>query len=945
MRLIAMAIYHFDVKMISRSKGRNAVAAAAYRRAAKFYDERCNRTWNYENKPGVIYSEITFPENAPGWSKKTTSEFLWNLAEKIEARINSQTAREVEFSLPVELNQEQSIVLAREFIKDQFISRGMLADWSIHSDNPDNPHVHVMLTTRELTQSGFGNKVREWNNKSLLYVWREKWAEYANFHLQLHQHKVRIDHRSYKDQGIDLIPTIHRGRASEEIHKRGKYSDRKTQFQEIKKENLKKILENLDVLARKIFQSIEQHESVFSDRDLAKAVLTYVDDKAEFDSAMKALTKSKELISLGIGEDGKERFTTRRMFDVENSLQDITEKLQKRNHIRIPKHKINKIVQKYQTKIGKILTPEQRVAINHLVSNSSIACVVGIAGAGKSFAMGAANAVWKGKGLTVYGIAPTGKAARSLQKESKIPSRTIESFRFCVENNIINLTPKDIIVMDEAGMTDSIAMESVLRAVNKAKSKIVLVGEHTQLLPVGPGSAFRAMLERLKLKHEKLEIVYRQNYEWQRKATSEFSKGFTREAIDRYYQNGFVNLISNERQAKQKLVNDWDGLRKLQSRLKPQNLKDYLVMAHRNKDVDELNILLRQKRIDEKEIADGHSVNTSRGVIKISVGDRMLFLLNDKEMDVSNGHFGEIKNIQLNKAGQVISFTTILDDVPGEVITVDPRVYQDFTHGYASTVHKSQGATLDHSFVYLGGRWWNQSLTYVAMSRHRESCHVYVDRNTYKNIEVLKNSVSRKPRKDSVLDYPLAFCERRGINNESLLHKLPTLIREKLKQVRDKIRRKFTQNDPLAMSVNKNHSENHESLTDILKRYVELEIKQSQLVNLAHIVRRESLQASKNYSHQAIDNHNEMQKLAKEVISHTAIQKELEKIKKGKVFKIYELGGFKAIFERFDKNEASAKDFIALVAQIRAKAVVNKVERAHGEKLTSLSSPLIRITS
>jgi len=98
------------------------------------------------------------PENSPVWPKETNAEYLWNLVEKSEIRIDARLAREVEFALPVELTQEQSILLAREFIKDQFASRGMLADWSVHWDNPANPHVHVMLTTRGLTHLVLGRK-------------------------------------------------------------------------------------------------------------------------------------------------------------------------------------------------------------------------------------------------------------------------------------------------------------------------------------------------------------------------------------------------------------------------------------------------------------------------------------------------------------------------------------------------------------------------------------------------------------------------------------------------------------------------------------------------------------------------------------------------------------------------------------------------------------------
>jgi len=294
--------YYIDVKIISRAKGRSAVASAAYRRAAKFFDEQALRTWNYSNKSGVVHSEMTVPADAPHWAIHVNAEYLWNLVEKSENRKDAQLAREVEFALPVELTLAQSITLAREYIADQFVSLGMIADWNVHCDNEANPHVHVMLTTRELTQTGFGPKVRAWNDKKLLLQWRERWAHYANFHLTLHRHNVKIDHRSYKDQGIDLIPTVHRGRATDEMGKRHLQTDIQTESTQIKQANLNRIIEHPEIITQKIFQSIEYHESVFSERDLAKALLTYINSNDEFQQVMTQIKKSPELIYLGRGE-------------------------------------------------------------------------------------------------------------------------------------------------------------------------------------------------------------------------------------------------------------------------------------------------------------------------------------------------------------------------------------------------------------------------------------------------------------------------------------------------------------------------------------------------------------------------------------------------------------------------------------------------------------------
>src|SRR5215472_9381109 len=159
-----MAIYHFTAKVISRSKGRSAVAAAAYRSASHLHDYRQDLTFDYAAKPDVIHSEILAPRETPEWVHNR--ELLWNAVEAGEKRRDSQVAREVEFALPEELTQPEAIALAREFVEREFVARGMVADLNVHWDK-GNPHAHVMLTMRELTPGGFGLKATEWNRREL----------------------------------------------------------------------------------------------------------------------------------------------------------------------------------------------------------------------------------------------------------------------------------------------------------------------------------------------------------------------------------------------------------------------------------------------------------------------------------------------------------------------------------------------------------------------------------------------------------------------------------------------------------------------------------------------------------------------------------------------------------------------------------------------------------
>lgn len=213
-----MSVYHFHAQVISRKAGRSSVAAAAYRSGEKMVDKHTGVTHDYRKRKGVFHSEIMLPPNAP--AAFLDRETLWQEVEKSEKRKDSQVAREINIALPSVLTHEQQIKLAQDFVNDVFVKHGMIADLCVHDLGEKNPHFHVMLTTRNVDESGFTTKNRDWNERDLLKIWREKWADYANFELEKHGHDERIDHRTLAAQGIDREPQIHYGPARHAIKER-----------------------------------------------------------------------------------------------------------------------------------------------------------------------------------------------------------------------------------------------------------------------------------------------------------------------------------------------------------------------------------------------------------------------------------------------------------------------------------------------------------------------------------------------------------------------------------------------------------------------------------------------------------------------------------------------------------------------------------------------------
>ncbi len=273
-----LAIFHEHIKIISRGQGRSAVAAAAYRSGSKFKSEYDGEVHDYTKKSGIGHCEILLPKFAPERLKDRLT--LWNEVERVEKAKDSQLAREIEVSIPVEIPESQWVDLMREYCQKNFVDRGMIADTCIHKADKNNPHCHIMLTVRPFNQDGTwgakckkeylydekGNKkldkngkpksrrvdTTDWNKRENSELWRKNWADICNSYLdKVNSHEVgregclgtkngqveRIDHRSYERQGKEEIPNIHNSIAVKEMEKRGQKTDRGETHREISSVN------------------------------------------------------------------------------------------------------------------------------------------------------------------------------------------------------------------------------------------------------------------------------------------------------------------------------------------------------------------------------------------------------------------------------------------------------------------------------------------------------------------------------------------------------------------------------------------------------------------------------------------------------------------------------------------------------------------------------------
>lgn len=727
-----MAIFHFSAKVIGRGTGRSAVAAAAYRSASRLEDERLGRAHDFTNKAGVIHSEAMLPEGAP--ERLRDRETLWNEAEATEKRKDAQLAREVEFAIPREMTREQGIALARDFVEREFVARGMVADlnvhWDIGGDGEAKPHAHVMLTLREIDGEGFGPKVREWNATALLQHWRTAWADHVNARCATLGIDARIDHRSYEHQGIDLEPQHKIGAAGARREAKGEDAERADDHRAIARSNGAVILAKPEVG----LEALTRTQATFTLRDLAMFAHRHSDGKEQFDAVLAAMRASDIILALGRDGRGQERFTTTSMLSAEEALARHAATLAVNGHA-VGKADVERAIASAERR-GLKLGADQRGALDHVVRRPGLSLVVGFAGSGKSAMLGVAREAWEAAGYRVRGTALSGIAAENLEGGSGVSSRTIASFEHAWSRGYDRLTTRDVLVIDEAAMVGTRQLQRVLAEAAGAGAKVVMVGDAQQLQAIEAGAAFRLLAER----HGAAEIgeVRRQAAAWMRDATRDFANGRTGEAVAAYSRAGMVHAAESRDGARIALIDRWDAER----RAEPDASR--IILTHKNKEVAMLNDAARTKLAEQGALGEGVAVRTERGVREFAEQDRILFLKNERDLGVKNGTLGTVEKAAPDR------LAVLLDD--GQRIDVDLKSYAHVDHGYAATVHKTQGMTVDWTHV-LATPGLDAHASYVALSRHRQGTALHYGRDDFADEAALRRTLGRERPKDMALDY------------------------------------------------------------------------------------------------------------------------------------------------------------------------------------------------
>ncbi|QXC52624.1 Ti-type conjugative transfer relaxase TraA (plasmid) [Agrobacterium salinitolerans] len=762
-----MAIYHLSTKPVSRSSGRSAVASAAYRCAVLLTNHRDGLVHDFTRKEGVEHIEIVLPDGlSADWALDRSA--LWNAAEFAEKRKDARVAREFEIALPHELSPEGRLKAARAFAQDLANRYGAAVDFAIHSpsENGDirNYHAHVLMTTRQVGRTRLGEKTYlEHKNARLLAHGmattdiqlrdiRQSWEGIANRQLQREGLDVRIDHRSHMERGLELSPTEHMGVHASQMRQQGMAVERGRLDDEAARRNAELIRQKPE----QVLTLISHEKSVFDRHDIAKTLHRYINDDAQmFRNAFAAVMASTALVELQAeridpetGDVSNARYSTREMIDLELAMAQSANRLhQAHSHGVDPRH-VERAIEKQDHALRKSsggilvasdptsgLSDEQRYAIAHITGRERIAAVVGFAGAGKSTMLAAAREAWEAQGYQVHGAALAGKAAEGLEESSGIESRTLASWSYSWDHGRDLIGRRDVFVIDEAGMVGSRQLSRFIGEAEERGAKIVLVGDHEQLQAIGAGAPFRAIAEQIG--HVELSDIRRQRHDWQRQASVAFATHKTAEGLAAYRDHGDIHFAESRDKAMAQIVRDYvadsekraDGTR--------------VAMAHRRADVRTLNAVIRSELQNRQRLARSHGQNaggdrgnvedrgysedvgeltfqTSNGKRAFAPGDRIIFLENNRDLGVKNGMLGTVEHVE---KGRIVAR---LDGRGGDSVSILTDSYQAIDHGYATTIHKNQGATVDRAFV-LASSTMDRHLAYVAMTRHRDNVQLYAD--------------------------------------------------------------------------------------------------------------------------------------------------------------------------------------------------------------------------
>jgi Ti-type conjugative transfer relaxase TraA len=748
-----MAIAFARARYLSRASGGNAVRSAAYNAREQITAERTGEVFHFRHRDAPEHHEVLLPEGAD--ARFADSAVLWNAAETAERRKDAQVAREIVVALPADraLSTEDRVELARSFAAQHFVAKGLAVQLDVHVPHKErgegegafadgtggdhtNWHAHLLIATRRIEGDRFAAKkardldpeVRQAGSRAVVSegeAWGELWRAHQDRYFQEHGLDVRVD-------ATAAYPGAHIG----PVRMRKADSPAVARAEVLRQANEAAARDPEQVLA-----ALTHNNATFTERDLDRYLAKHLGGgadgtsdaaaRSEIAAAKTAVLAHKDVLVLHDRETGEAagRFSTRTVRTQERAA------LADGAAIERARHHHGVAARHQETALAsRTLRDDQRAAFDHAVSAGGLKLIEGRAGTGKSYTLAAVRSAHEAAGYRVMGLAPTNAVAQDLKADGFAESGTVHAALFQLKNGRMALDRRTVLVVDEAAMLDTRVTGELLAEAKRAGAKVVLAGDDRQLGSIERGGMFTE----LRARHGAADIteVTRQRVDWQRQAARDLAEGRFDAAVAAFDRNGAVTWTADQDAARATLVARWTA----DTAADPKASR--FVFAYTNADVSQLNADLRQVRRDRGELAGSDArFETKHGSADFAVGDRVQFTDTDKRLHIYNGNAGVITGIDA-RSGQVTAKLDAAAGAPGRDVVWSANAFPGFRHGYAGTIYKGQGKTLDHTYL-LHSHHWRSSASYVALTRQRESAQVFVATDTARDARQLARQMAR----------------------------------------------------------------------------------------------------------------------------------------------------------------------------------------------------------
>ena len=722
-----MASRFVRVEIVKAGAGSSATGLSAYiARDARL--DQSGTPFNFAHKADELEARgVILPASAPEWAADAAQ--AWRAAERAEQTIDRQTgelrwkkngqiAKHMTIALPREATPEQRKAMLLEFVAREIDPQkhGVVVEWAIHRED-NNPHAHLLISTRTLKGGGYGKKARAMNpdfaSKGANHFiseaenWDTRWAEFQREYFE--RLGITADIRERR-----TVPEEHytRGQLLNEqvIADRAEIARANAAAEQAKLRDPDEIL--LRLTAQK---------AVFTARDLRQALNKSGLEGEQREALEARITGHADVVPLLA--DGRDEigWTTRQVRAEELAIIGAAERIRESFGPALGRSGRGRLAR-------ADLTDEQRAAAEYVTDGRQISIVIGRAGTGKSHTLNAARQAFEAEGYRVIGLAPTNAVVADLRKDGYGHAATLHRELGQLERNPARWDRKTVVMVDEAGMMDNAIMAKLLKGAEQSGAKLILAGDDRQFASVSRGGMFTELVNQ----HGAAELttVLRQRQEYQAKASEDFARGDIHAALAAYDARGQIVWCDSLADARQRAVAaqaSMDG--------------PSFLYASTNKEVEELNRAEQQRRRADLSVKgnpiQAHGFKTVRGDVSIAAGERVQFYETDRQLGVATSEFGTVKTVAPRR------MEIMKDD--GATVAFDPVKYDKWGLGYSGTGYKGQGKTQPTTAaVYDNSYAWDARAAYVIGTRHREDYRLFVPRELAPDLAALTGQIMRQ---------------------------------------------------------------------------------------------------------------------------------------------------------------------------------------------------------